>query len=381
MQSYAEFSQAEVQRYGRHLSLSDVGLDGQLRLKKARVLVVGAGGLGGPISLYLAASGVGKLGIVDFDRVEESNLQRQIQFDSNDLGEFKAVAITERLRRQNPHITVVPYVFSLSKDNANPLFDEFDLIVDGTDNFSTRYLVNDLCVARRKPFVYGSVFRFEGQAAVFAAPHGPCYRCLYPDEPSEGLFANCVDGGVLGVLPGMIGMIQATEAIKIILGKTDTLSGRLLLFDALKMSFREVKIKRDPYCFTCRATSSSSEVISSIESPTNPYSSDSLSLSASQLEALMRDEELPLFIDVRELHERQLSCVKDSLHFPLQSLSNSLESLQNLGALKERLIVVYCAAGVRSKIAATFLSEAGYKRVFSLEGGIRSVPSDRMLNK
>src|SRR5499427_9214205 len=249
--STSDLSRAELLRYGRHLILPEVGLDGQKRLKASSVLLIGAGGLGSPLALYLAAAGVGRIGLVDFDVVDYSNLQRQILHGTPDVGRPKLQSAKDRLKALNPHVEVETFETALSSENALQLFKDFDVIVDGTDNFPTRYLVNDACVLTGKPNAYGSIFRFDGQASVFATKGGPCYRCLYPEPPPPGLVPSCAEGGVLGILPGLVGIIQATEAIKIITGAGQTLAGRLLLFDALSMEFRTVKLRRDPACPIC----------------------------------------------------------------------------------------------------------------------------------
>src|ERR1700720_3413909 len=247
----ASLSNEEILRYRRHLIMPEVGMEGQLKLKNAKVLLIGTGGLGAPLGLYLAAAGVGKLGLVDFDVVDFTNLQRQVAFGTSDVGKFKSEAARERLSNLNPAIEVIAYETKLTSENALELFKDYDVIVDGTDNFPTRYLVNDACILLGKPNVYGSIFRFEGQVTVFGMPDGPCYRCLYPEPPPPGLVPSCAEGGVLGVLPGIVGSIQAMETIKLILGAGDSLAGRLLLFDALAMRFRELKLRKNPECPVC----------------------------------------------------------------------------------------------------------------------------------
>src|SRR5579863_4737478 len=250
-QQEVKLSREEIQRYSRHLIMPEVGMEGQLKLKRARVLMIGTGGLGAPLGLYLAAAGVGHLGLVDFDVVDSSNLQRQVTFTTADVGKPKSEAAKARLSALNPAIEIISYETRLTSDNALELFRDYDIIVDGTDNFPTRFLVNDACVLLGKPNVYGSIFRFEGQATVFGYPGGPCYRCLYPEPPPPGLVPSCAEGGVLGVLPGIVGLIQATEAVKLIVGIVEPLIGRLLMYDALAMSFNEVRIRRDPKCPVC----------------------------------------------------------------------------------------------------------------------------------
>src|SRR5713226_9525914 len=260
-----QLSKDEILRYSRHLIMPEVGMEGQLKLKQAKVLAIGAGGLGSPLALYLAAAGVGKLGIVDFDVVDFTNLQRQVIHSTANVGRPKLDSAKERIAEINPYVQVDTYEVALTSENALDLFADYDIIVDGTDNFPTRYLVNDACVLMGKPNVYGSIFRFEGQATVFYAKEGPCYRCLYPEPPPPGLVPSCAEGGVLGVLPGVIGVIQAIETVKLILGKGDTLIGRLLLFDALRMKFRELKLRKNPECPICGSSPTIRELIDSVE--------------------------------------------------------------------------------------------------------------------
>src|SRR5262245_18934259 len=310
----------ELRRYGRHLTLPEVGEAGQQRLKAGRVLVVGAGGLGSPLALYLAAAGVGTIGIVDFDAVEESNLQRQIAHGTSAVGHSKLQSITARLRDLNPHVTIVPHEAHLHRDNALGIVRGYDVVVDGTDNFATRYLVNDACVLEKKPNVYGSILRFEGQASVFDARVGPCYRCLFPEPPPPGVVPNCAEAGVLGVLPGVIGSIQATEAIKLLIGAGDTLVGRLLLYDALEMRFREMRLRKDPRCPICGEKPSIRELQDyDALCGVKPHESASDQIGARELaDRLARGEDL-LLVDVREPHELAIAHFPDALHVPLRT--------------------------------------------------------------
>jgi sulfur-carrier protein adenylyltransferase/sulfurtransferase len=361
-------SRDEILRYSRHLLIPEVGMDGQLKLKHASVLVVGAGGLGSPALLYLAAAGVGHIGVVDFDLVEESNLQRQVIHGTGDVGRKKLESAAESIREINPGVAVDRYETVLASENALGIIREYDVVVDGTDNFPTRYLVNDVCVLLRKPNVYGSVFRFEGQAAVFAYPGGPCYRCLYPDPPPAGLVPSCAEGGVLGVVPGVIGLVQATEAIKLILGVGEPLTGRLLLFDALAMRFRELKLRRDPECPVCGDRPTIRELIDYQEfcGLSRPAENEA-EMDVIELKAKLEEHERIVLIDVREPNEYQICRIPSSRLIPLRQLS------QRAGELDpDAEIVVYCRTGVRSARAAGLLTDAGFRKVKNLKGGILS---------
>lgn len=367
-----ELTPEELSRYSRHLLLEQVGPTGQERLKNARVLVIGAGGLGSPLALYLAAAGVGTLGIVDFDRVDESNLQRQILHGSKDIGRPKLESAVERLADQNPYVKVVPHPQSLSSENALEILGNYDIVVDGTDNFPTRYLVNDACVLLGKPNVYGSIFRFEGQVSLFSPKDGgSCYRCLYPEPPPPGTVPSCAEGGVLGVLPGVIGTLQATEVLKWILGVGDGLLGRLLLFNALKMSFREMKLSRDPNCPLCGDSPSITELID------YPAFCGQLSvpeLSREEFLHLWSAGTAPTLLDVREPHEwktRNLSEYGARL-IPLRALSGEVGNWN-----RDEEIVIYCQSGGRSAKAVLELQEIGFKNVHSLSGGLNSWPPSR----
>jgi sulfur-carrier protein adenylyltransferase/sulfurtransferase len=367
----AELTNAEIQRYSRHLILPEVGIDGQRRLKAGRVLCVGAGGLGSPAALYLAAAGVGTIGVIDFDAVDESNLQRQILHATPDVGRSKLASARDRLTALNPEVHVETYETRLTSANALELFRDYDVILDGTDNFATRYLVNDACVLLRKPNAYGSIFRFEGQASVFATVGGPCYRCLYPEPPPPGLVPSCAEGGVLGVLPGVVGTIQATEAIKLILGAGTTLVGRLLLYDAWTMRFRELKLRRDASCPVCGDHPTIKQLIDYEQfCGVRPAAAAGPSVPETTVEELKArvDAQVPVFIlDVREPHEFQISRIPGSTLIPLGQLAGRLGELPN--ASEGREIVVHCKSGVRSAKAVALLKEHGID-ARNLKGGI-----------
>jgi len=368
-----ELSNAEIQRYSRHLILPEVGPDGQRRLKAGRVLCIGAGGLGSPATLYLAAAGVGTIGVVDFDAVDASNLQRQILHGTPDVGRSKLLSARERLSALNPEVRVETYETRLTSANALELIREYDVVLDGTDNFATRYLVNDACVLLRKPNAYGSIFRFEGQASVFATVGGPCYRCLYPEPPPPGLVPSCAEGGVLGVLPGVIGTIQATESIKLILGAGTTLIGRLLLYDAWTMRFREVKLRRDPSCPVCGDHPTIKQLIDYEEfcgvRPT-PAAAASAGVPETTVEELKArlDMRAPVYIlDVREPQEFQISRIAGSTLIPLGQLAGRLGELPARSEGRE--IIVHCKSGARSAKAVGLLKEHGIEAK-NLKGGI-----------
>jgi molybdopterin/thiamine biosynthesis adenylyltransferase/rhodanese-related sulfurtransferase/molybdopterin converting factor small subunit len=364
-------SQEEILRYSRHLLIPEVGAEGQLKLKRAKVLLVGAGGLGSPVGLYLAAAGVGRIGIVDFDVVDASNLQRQVIHGTSDLGRKKLDSAEETLRDINPHVRVDRFETALTSENALQILRDYDLVVDGTDNFPTRYLVNDACVLLGKPNVYGSIFRFEGQATVFAYPGGPCYRCLYPEPPPPGLVPSCAEGGVLGVLPGLVGLIQATETVKLILGVGQPLVGRLLLYDALGMRFRELKIRRDAECPVCGERPTIRELIdyhqfcgvpragSAAEEPAGP------DIDVLQLKAKLDRGDRFLLLDVREPHEHQLCRLPGAVLIPMREVPKRLEELD-----RNQEIVVYCRSGARSAKIAQLLRASGFPVVRNLTGGI-----------
>ncbi len=373
-------SPAEVSRYSRHLILPEVGVEGQRKLKAARVLMIGTGGLGAPLGLYLAAAGVGRLGVVDFDVVEESNLQRQVIHGTNNLGQPKIESARARLEDINPHIRVDTYETRLTSENALELFREYDVIVDGTDNFPTRYLVNDACVLTGKPNVYGSIFRFEGQASVFWAERGPCYRCLYPEPPPPGLVPSCAEGGVLGVLPGIIGTIQANETIKIILGGGEPLINRLLLFDAWKMRFRELKLRKDPECPICSDNPTIKELIDYEEfcglkpqkSTTEQTTSTLLEITATELKKLLDNGDDIQLIDVREPHEAEIAAIPTAKLIPLGQVVGRVAEID-----PSRETVVHCKGGVRSAKAIEALKQTGFAgKLINLKGGIMAWSND-----
>jgi adenylyltransferase/sulfurtransferase len=364
-------SKDEILRYSRHLIMPEVGMEGQQKLKAAKVLCIGAGGLGSPLALYLAAAGVGTLGIVDFDVVDFTNLQRQIIHSTSDVGRKKLDSAAEKLKSINPYINLRTFETRLSSENALELFREFDMIADGTDNFPTRYLVNDACVLTGKPNVYGSIFRFEGQASVFATEQGPCYRCLYPEPPPPGLVPSCAEGGVLGILPGLVGVMQATEAIKLILGIGEPLIGRLLLVDALGMKFRELKLRKNPDCPACGRNRTITKLIDYNEfcgirgEEQQPVATSGIP--TIQVEELKRrlDAGDDIFVlDVREPHEYQICNINGYL-IPLGDLPKRVNELDS-----SREIVAHCRSGVRSGKAVEFLQQAGFKKVHNLAGGI-----------
>jgi adenylyltransferase/sulfurtransferase len=365
----AQLSNDEILRYSRHLIMPEVGMEGQQKLKAARVLCIGAGGLGSPLALYLAAAGVGTLGIVDFDVVDYTNLQRQIIHSTADVGRKKLESAGEKLKAINPFLNLRTFETKLTSENALELFREFDIIADGTDNFPTRYLVNDACVLTGKPNVYGSIFRFEGQASVFATEQGPCYRCLYPEPPPPGLVPSCAEGGVLGILPGLVGVIQATETIKLILGKGDPLIGRLLLVDALGMNFRELKLRKNPECPVCGTHRTITKLIDynefcGIRGEEKPVETGVPEIQVEELKRRLDAGENIFVLDVREPHEYQICNIGGHL-IPLGDLPKRVNELDT-----SREIVAHCRSGVRSAKAVNFLKQAGFKKVTNLAGGI-----------
>ena len=364
-------SAQEVARYSRHLIMPEVGMDGQLKLKAASVLCIGAGGLGSPVAMYLAAAGVGRIGIVDFDVVDHSNLQRQVIHGTPDVGRPKLDSARDRLHAINPEVLVETHDVALSSENALQLLADYDIIVDGTDNFPTRYLVNDACVLLGKPNVYGSIFRFEGQASVFATKGGPCYRCLYPEPPPPGLVPSCAEGGVLGVLPGVVGTIQATEAIKLIIGVGEPLVNRFMIYDALRMRFRELKLRRDPECPVCGDNPTVTELIdydqfcgitpaASAAEPTT--GSDT---TVEELRTLLDQNDGVFILDVREPQEFQICRIPTSTLIPLGDLPQRLVELEGRDDM-----VVHCKSGARSAKAVKLLQEAGFSKAKNLRGGI-----------
>ena len=375
MSSSGRLSNQEVARYSRHLIMPEVGMEGQLKLKASSVLCIGAGGLGSPVAMYLAAAGVGRIGIVDFDIVDYSNLQRQIIHGTPDVGRPKLDSASDRLNAINPEIHVETYNEALSSSNALRLLGGYDVIVDGTDNFPTRYLVNDACVLLGKPNVYGSIFRFEGQASVFATKGGPCYRCLYPEPPPPGLVPSCAEGGVLGILPGVVGTIQATEAVKLIIGVGEPLINRFMIYDALRMKFRELKLRKDPECPVCGDTPSVTELIDyelfcgmTVEPVATTSSSDSdEAISVEQLKLELDGDDELFLLDVREPEEFQICRIPGSTLIPLGELPGRLVELEGRSEM-----VVHCKSGVRSAKAVKLLREAGFKKAKNLSGGILS---------
>jgi len=364
-----ELTPDDFARYSRHLILPEVGVDGQRRLKNARVLCVGAGGLGSPATLYLAAAGVGTLGVVDFDVVDASNLQRQILHGTADVGRSKLASARERLLTLNPHLNVESFETALTSANALEILRGFDVILDGTDNFATRYLVNDASVLLGKPNAYGSIFRFEGQASVFATKDGPCYRCLYPEPPPPGLVPSCAEGGVLGVLPGVIGTIQATETIKLILGAPGTLVGRLLLYDAWNMKFRELKLRRDPACPVCGDHPTIRELIDyeefcGVKVVTSPAAAGGATVE--ELSQRLSSGERPFILDVREPNEYQICKIPGSVLIPLAQLPQRLAELPG----RDAELFVHCKMGGRSAKAVQQLQDLGYIGARNVEGGI-----------
>jgi len=367
-----ELSNEEISRYSRHLIMPEVALDGQKKLKAAKVLTIGTGGLGSPLALYLAAAGVGTIGIVDFDVVDESNLHRQIIHGTSDVGRPKIESARDRILEINPNVNVVAYEEALTSENALEIFKDYDVIVDGTDNFPTRYLVNDACVLLGKPNVYGSIFRFEGQASVFWAENGPCYRCLYPEPPPPGLVPSCAEGGVLGILPGAIGIVQATETVKLILGIGEPLVGRLLLYDALGMRFREMKLRKDPNCPVCGENPTVTELIDYQEFCGIPQAAEQdrreegkvPEITVTELKEDMENGANLTVLDVREPHEYEVANIGARL-IPLGELPQRLAELD-----QNARYAVHCRSGARSAKAVKLMKDAGFGDVRNVKGGI-----------
>ena len=366
-------SNQEVARYSRHLIMPEVGMDGQLKLKAASVLCIGAGGLGSPVAMYLAAAGVGRLGIVDFDVVDYSNLQRQVIHGTPDVGRPKLDSARDTLNAINPEVHIETHDVALSSSNALDVLGGYDVIVDGTDNFPTRYLVNDACVILGKPNAYGSIFRFEGQASVFAAKDGPCYRCLYPEPPPPGLVPSCAEGGVLGILPGVVGTIQATETVKLIMGVGEPLIGRFLVYDALRMRFRELKLRKDPDCPVCGDNPTVTELIDyeqfcgitpAAPAP-EPAAAGADDATVEQLKARLDSADGVFILDVREPQEYQICSIPGSMLIPLGDLPSRLQELDGRGEM-----IVHCKSGARSAKAVKLLREAGFAQAKNLRGGI-----------
>lgn len=369
----------EIKRYSRHLLLSEVGVEGQLKLKNASVLIVGLGGLGSPLAMYLAASGVGRLGLIDNDVVDVSNLQRQIIHDTSDIGRLKNDSATEKLKEINPEIILEQFNEALTSKNALEIIAKYDIVADGTDNFQTRYLVNDACVLLGKPNVYGSVYRFEGQASVFWAQKGPCYRCLFPNPPAAGSVPSCEEAGVLGVLPGIIGMLQATEVVKLILEKGSSLIGRLLMYDALEMKFSEIKLKPNPDCKVCGESPEIKELIDydefcGVKKPNEGVSEklpslkdwkSNIEMEPEVLSNLLKQNHDLFLLDVREPYEYEICNIKGAVLLPMNQVAHNLEVLP-----RGKEIVVMCHYGSRSRAIVGYLLEEGFDSVYNLEGGI-----------
>jgi adenylyltransferase/sulfurtransferase len=369
-----ELSHEEIHRYSRHLLIPDVGLQGQQKLKSASVLIVGTGGLGSPVALYLAAAGIGRIGLVDYDVVDFSNLQRQIIHGESRLGDLKVESARDRLLDLNPEIQVDIYNEFLNSDNAFEIAEPYDIIIDGTDNFPTRYLVNDLCVLTGKPNVYGSIYRFDGQASVFNVDDGPCYRCLFPEPPPPGLVPSCAEGGVLGVLPGTIGSIQATEALKLILGIGESLDGRLLLYDALDLSFQTVKLQKNPDCKVCGEKPEVTTLIDYEDfcgMPARDHEEGSAGeqwdITAEELASKLNSGATLRLIDVREPHELEISRLEGAELIPLGQFASRLSELDSAEE-----VILFCKAGTRSTRALEILASAGFKKVKNLKGGINA---------
>jgi adenylyltransferase/sulfurtransferase len=375
MRSLPDLTREELTRYSRHLILPDVRIEGQQRLKGARVLCVGAGGLGSPVAMYLAAAGVGTIGLVDFDDVDISNLQRQILHGTPDVGRPKVASAKDRLKALNPNVTVETHHVQLTSANALDILGRYDVIVDGADNFPTRYLVNDACVLLGKPNAFGAIFRFEGQASVFAVKNGPCYRCLFPEPPPPGLVPSCAEAGVFGVLPGLVGTVQATETLKLIMGIGETLVGRLVVYDALRMTFRELNLPKDPNCPVCGTHPTVRELIdydafcgitTAEEDAATPGTNElDLVITVDELKARMDRGDRPFLLDVREQVEYQIVRMEGGVLIPLGELVARQNELN-----PDREIVVYCHVGIRSGKATSFLRHKGFPLVRNLRGGI-----------
>jgi adenylyltransferase/sulfurtransferase len=375
--SYQDLNADEFKRYSRHLILPEIGLEGQKKLKAASVLCIGAGGLGSPVAMYLAAAGIGRIGIVDFDVVDFSNLQRQIIHGTPDVGRSKLLSAKESIQALNPHVQVDTYETALSSQNAIEIFKPYDVIIDGTDNFPTRYLVNDACVLTGKPNAYGSIFRFEGQASVFGTTNGPCYRCLYPEPPPPGLVPSCAEGGVLGVLPGIIGVIQATEALKLIVGVGEPLIGRFLIYDALRMRFRELKLRKDPDCPVCGTHPTVTHLIDyeqfcgirpepiAAQAAAGAGATAEWEITPVELKKRLDAAEDIMIVDVREPNEYQINRIPGSVLIPLGELPRRYQELD-----PDREIVLHCKMGGRSAKAQDFLRTVGFGRTKNLRGGV-----------
>ncbi|HEU4421014.1 MAG TPA: adenylyltransferase/sulfurtransferase MoeZ [Pilimelia sp.] len=369
----AELTVDEVRRYSRHLIIPDVRVEGQKRLKNARVLCVGAGGLGSPALMYLAAAGVGTLGVVDFDTVDESNLQRQIIHGQSDIGRSKAESAAASVREINPYVNVVVHNTALDRDNVKEIFNQYDLIVDGTDNFATRYMVNDAAVLLGKPYVWGSIYRFDGQASVFWAEHGPCYRCLYPEPPPPGMVPSCAEGGVLGVLCASVGSIQVTEALKLITGTGEPLVGRLMVYDALEMSYRAIKVRKDPNCALCGENPTVTDLLEDYEDFCGAVSEEAAAaaagstITATELKEWQDAGKDFLLVDVREPAEYDIVRIPGSVLIPKGEILSG-EALSQLP--QNRQVVLHCKTGVRSAEALAALKAAGFRDAVHVQGGV-----------
>ena len=367
-------SKDEILRYSRHLIMPEVGMEGQLKLKSAKVALIGTGGLGAPLGMYLAAAGIGRIGLVDFDVVDFTNLQRQVIHGTKDVGKKKLDSAAETMLDINPYVEIDRHETALTSENALEILKDYDIVVDGTDNFPTRYLVNDACVLLKKPNVYGSIFRFEGQATIFAYPGGPCYRCLYPEPPPPGLVPSCAEGGVLGILPGTVGLIQATETVKLILGIGEPLIGRLVLYDALAMRFRELKLRRNPECPVCGDHPTITKLIDYQEFcgiPNQPHQEATTQgsmegdIEPTEVKAKLDRGDRFVLIDVREPHEYQICNIPQAKLIPLGDLPKRVNELNSADE-----IVAHCKSGMRSAKAVDFLKQAGFKKVRNMKGGI-----------
>jgi sulfur-carrier protein adenylyltransferase/sulfurtransferase len=371
----ATLSKDEILRYSRHLIMPEVGMEGQLKLKAAKVALIGTGGLGAPLGMYLAAAGIGRIGLVDFDVVDFTNLQRQVIHGTKDVGKKKLDSAAETMLDINPYVEIDRHEVALTSENALEILKDYDIVVDGTDNFPTRYLVNDACVLLKKPNVYGSIFRFEGQATIFAYPGGPCYRCLYPEPPPPGLVPSCAEGGVLGILPGTVGLIQATETVKLILGIGEPLIGRLVLYDALAMRFRELKLRRNPECPVCGDHPTITKLIDYQEFcgiPNQSGTHDSTQekpmegdIDPVEVKSMIDRGDRFVLIDVREPHEYQICHIPQAKLIPLGDLPKRVNELDSADQ-----IVAHCKSGMRSAKAVDFLKQAGFKKVRNMTGGI-----------
>ncbi len=366
----ATLSKDEILRYSRHLIMPEVGMEGQLKLKSAKVALIGTGGLGAPLGMYLAAAGIGRIGLVDFDVVDFTNLQRQVIHGTKDVGKKKLDSAAETMLDINPYVEIDRHETALTSENALEILKDYDIVVDGTDNFPTRYLVNDACVLLKKPNVYGSIFRFEGQATIFAYPGGPCYRCLYPEPPPPGLVPSCAEGGVLGILPGTVGLIQATETVKLILGIGEPLIGRLVLYDALAMRFRELKLRRNPECPVCGDHPTITKLIDyqefcGIPNQTHQEAPVEGDIEPTEVKAKLDRGDRFVLIDVREPHEYQICNIPQAKLIPLGDLPKRVNELNSADE-----IVAHCKSGMRSAKAVDFLKQAGFKKVRNMKGGI-----------